>query len=244
MKHHGPVGSRVKGSERDALPIAYAIWRGSKLGRITDRLEQDAILESIGPPTRLSVLDVGSGDGHLAVALARRGAHVTGVDVSERMVNTARSRSIEAGADVSFVLASAEALPFKSGAFDVVVAVTLLCFVEDVEKTLSEMSRILKPGGQVVVGELGRWSSWAALRRIKGWLGSPIWRRARFWSPRALRQLAREVGLSDCSVTGAIFYPPIEGAARFFGRFDRALGTRTTLGAAFLVLLSAKSDRT
>jgi len=224
-----------------ALPAAYAAWRESALGRVTDRLEQRLILERIGSPTGLRVLDVGCGDGTLTLELARRGARASGVDASPRMVGAARERAKQTGHDAAFGVARAEALPFPPGTFDVVIAITVLCFIEDAAGTLREMSRVLNPGGRLVVGELGKWSSWAATRRIKGWLGSPVWRHARFRNPAELRQLADKTDLVGGSVTGAIFFPPIGVAAQLLGRFDDAIGTRTTLGAAFLVLAASKA---
>jgi SAM-dependent methyltransferase len=202
----------------EGLPAAYAAWRESALGQITDALEQDLILELVGPPTGLRILDVGCGDGILAVELAARGAQATGVDPSPQMIAAARKRAQRNGKDVSFERAAAEALPFTSGTIDVV----------------------LKPGGRLIIGELGRSSSWAAVRRVKGWLGSPVWSRARFRSPSELRQLAIGAGLVDVSVMGAVFYPPIGLAARLLRPIDRRLGACTTTGAAFLVLAATK----
>jgi len=57
-----------------SLADAYADWRASTLGRITDALERDVLLELIRPSPRLLILDVGCGDGAFAVDLAARGA--------------------------------------------------------------------------------------------------------------------------------------------------------------------------
>jgi SAM-dependent methyltransferase len=216
------------------LPAAYASWRRSPLGRITDELERDLLLERIGPLCGRRILDVGCGDGRLVRELAGRGAEAIGVDASLRMLQAA---SDDGGA---VALARAEALPFPAASFDVVVAVTVLCFVEDARTMLGDMVRVLRPGGRLVLGELNRWSTWAARRRIRGWLGAPLWRAARFSSPSDLCRLAREAGLVDAGVTGAIFYPPLGTAARLLGPLDRRIGARTTAGAAFLVLTADK----
>lgn len=226
--------------DADALPAAYSAWRQSTLGRITDALEQDLILELIGQPDGKAVLDVGCGDGILALELSRRSANVVGVDASEDMIAAARMRAKERGADVRFDIARAEALPFEATSFDVVIAVTVLCFVEDAAAALNEMVRVLKPDGRLIVGELGRCNTWAALRRIKGWLGSPVWRAARFRSRGDLLALAEGAGLQDAAVNGVIFYPPFGSAARTMAPIDPWLGRRTTVGAAFLVLSASK----
>jgi len=226
----------------ESLPAAYAAWRGSELGRITDALEQDLILAHIGPPAALRALDVGCGDGLLALELAAQGADVTGVDTSRQMITAACKRAERRGRDIGLGIAEAGALPFASGTFDVVVAVTVLCFIKDSDAALSEMTRVLKPGGRLVIGELGKWSTWAAVRRIKGWLGSPVWGRARFRTAPELRRFAAAAGLTDISVKGAVFYPPIGVAARLLAPLDRKLTEHATVGAAFLCLAATKPD--
>jgi len=230
-------------SERDnleRLPAAYAAWRASTLGQVTDVLEQDLILDLIGPPAGLRILDVGCGDGVLAVELAGSTAHVTGVDASPEMIAAARRRAERHGREVSLELGKAEKLPFATDMFDMVIAVTVLCFVEDTAGALREMIRVLKPGGRLIVGELGRYSSWAFARRMKAWLGSPVWRRARFRSAAELGSLAASAGLVGLSVKGAVFYPPSGLAARLLGPIDPKIGALTTAGAAFLALTATK----
>ncbi len=226
----------------EGLPAAYAAWRDSLLGQITDALEQKLILDLVGPPAGLRILDVGCGDGILTVELSKRGAHATGIDPSEAMIAAARRRAERHAGHASFRIARVEALPFDDASFDVVVAVATLCFVEDAAIAVKEMTRVLKPGGRLVIGELGRRSIWAALRRIRGWLGSPVWRSARFRSRSELERLAADAGLVEVSVRGAIFYPPIGATARLLAPIDHWIGAPTTVGAAFLAL-AARSPR-
>ena len=75
------------------LPDAYRRWRASRLGRITDTLEETLIIELVGSPTGLRLLDVGCGDGALATALAGRGANMTGVDADSQMLAAARAKA-------------------------------------------------------------------------------------------------------------------------------------------------------
>jgi SAM-dependent methyltransferase len=221
-------------------PQVYAKWRTSELGAITERIERRLMLELIGDVSGKRVLEVGCGDGALAVELAKMGAEMTGVDASERMIEAARERAREAGVPLSLHLGPAEALPVEGERFDMVVAQTILCFVADGSPAFGEIARVLKPGGRLIIGELGRWSSWAAERRVRAWLGSPLWKRGHFRTPGELERLAERAGLVPGPVRGAVYYPRLGLAARWMSPFDEALGRLTKLGAAFLAISATK----
>lgn len=226
------------------LPEDYARWRGSEVGAITERLERQLILELVGDVRGRSVLDVGCGDGDLAVLLARNGADAVGIDASVRMIDAARHRAAREQISVAFEVATARHMPFPSERFDIVVAVTILCFVQDAAPVFGEIARVLRPGGRLVIGELGRWSTWAAARRVRGWLGSPLWRQGRFRTAQELQALARQAGLTPGAVRGAIYYPRSRLAARLLAPCDGHIARLTTNGAAFIALRATKPRQT
>ncbi len=226
----------------DALPQAYFGWRQSTLGRITDELEERLLLDRIGPAHGTHVLDVGCGDAALATRLALEGAKVTGLDTSTRMISLARRRADLAGIELDLVKGRAEDLPFPDSRFDLVFSVATLCFSKDAGQSIREMTRVLRPDGRLIVGELGRWNLWATERWIKGRLGSSVWRAAHFRSRGELLALSAVTGLKNAKVTGSIFYPPFSLAARTIAPIDHMIGTVTTIGAAFLVLEATKPD--
>ena len=164
----------------NGLTGSYTRWRSSRLGAITDRLEQALLLELLGPIAGKTLLDVGCGDGALDVVLARRGARATGLDADPAMVAAARARAEREAVPLMVVEGRGEALPFLRDTFDVTLAVASLCFIQDAAQAIAEMARVLKPGGLLVIGELGRWSLWALQRRVRGWLGNLTWRAAGF----------------------------------------------------------------
>lgn len=221
----------------------YARWRATALGGITERVETRVVFELAGPLKGKHVLDVGTGDGTYAIEAAERGAIVTALDLEQEMLDAAHARAVSRGVEVTLQQGRAEQLPFEDASFDVVVAVTVLCFVPDAQRAVREMARVLTPGGRVVLGELGRFSVWAAERRVRGWLGASTWRRAQFWSRGELAALAQGAGLHAANVRGSVFFPPSSLAARFAAPFEPLLTRLDVPGAAFLALAADKPER-
>ena len=218
------------------LTEPYARWRSSRVGQVTDRLEQALLADLLGPVSGRMLLDVGCGDGAMASRLARQGALVAALDSEAAMIAAARRRRESEAAHYWLVTGRAENLPFADATFDRVIAVTVLCFVRDGAQAVREIARVLKPGGRLVIGELGRFSLWAAWRRVRGWLGNPTWQIATFRTARALRALAQAAGLNVLDVRGAVHYPPWGVAAELLAPIDLWLGRRSALGSAFIAM--------
>jgi len=103
-----------------------------------------------------AVLDLGCGGGFMAVALAERGATVTGVDRSAGAIAAARRHAEALQLDIDYRAASGESLPFADGAFDIVVCVDVLEHVEDRERVLCEILRVLRPDGLFLFDTINR----------------------------------------------------------------------------------------
>src|SRR5437763_1803832 len=116
-----------------------------------------AELARVGPGAR--VLDVATGTGDLALEFARRvhpGGEVVGVDFAEAMLARARAKAAEGGerAPTHFQLADALALPFPAASFDAASAGFGVRNFGDLRRGLSEMARVVRPGGRMVVLEI------------------------------------------------------------------------------------------
>jgi SAM-dependent methyltransferase len=104
-----------------------------------------------------SVLDVGCGSGRLTVELARRGASVTGIDVSDARLAAARTRAEEAGVAARFLHADMTApLPFADAEFAAAVSRLALMIAPDPAAVLREVARVVAPGGTVVTAVWAR----------------------------------------------------------------------------------------
>ncbi|GGQ46116.1 class I SAM-dependent methyltransferase [Streptomyces mutabilis] len=134
-------------NDYDSFAEVYAAENENNL--VNAYYERPAMLALAGDVAGRRVLDAGCGSGPLTAALRDRGATVTGIDASAGMLALARRRL---GDDVALHVADlSDRLPIDDGAFDDVVASLVLHYLEDWGPTLTELRRVLRPGGRLIV---------------------------------------------------------------------------------------------
>jgi len=102
------------------------------------------------------ILEVGSGSGWFTILSRKSGFRTVGVEVSWELVEFARKRAAEAGVEAHFHEAAAESLPLPAASFDVVYANSVMEHVRGWREALSEVHRVLRPGGLLFVGTTNR----------------------------------------------------------------------------------------
>jgi demethylmenaquinone methyltransferase / 2-methoxy-6-polyprenyl-1,4-benzoquinol methylase len=125
------------------------------------RLWKRRVVRLARPQPGQPALDVCCGTGDLALALARQGAEVVGLDFNERMLAIAASRNTElttsgTSPGVTFIQGDAEHLPFPDRTFDCVTIAYGLRNLSDWKAGLREMNRVAKPGGRLLVLDFGK----------------------------------------------------------------------------------------
>jgi SAM-dependent methyltransferase len=117
---------------------------GGPIGELVAEQQARVLGDFVGPLTRTSILDVGTGTGRAALLLAAGGAAVTGVDASEEMLRLARERAAAEHQDVRFAVGDAHALEFPNQSFDVAVSLRVLMHTPRWRTCVAELCRVAR----------------------------------------------------------------------------------------------------
>ena len=170
-------------------------------------------INALAPVAGKRVVDIGCGGGILAEAIAKKGATVTGIDLSEKALKVADLHSLESGVSVRYELTSAEDLAAReAGQYDVVTCMEMLEHVPDPSAIVKACSTLVKPGGQVFFSTLNR-NPKSYLFAIIGaeyvlrLLPRGTHDYAKFITPAELSQYSRNAGLQVEAVKGMTYNP-------------------------------------
>ena len=156
-----------------------------------------------------SVLDVGCGGGILAEALARRGAKVTGIDLSEKALRVAELHLHESKLDIRYQKVSVEDC---TGEFDVVTCMELLEHVPDPQRMVAACARLVRPGGRVFFSTINRNAkaylfAVVGAEYVLGLLPRGTHDYQRFIKPSELSRWSRAAGLAVEELKGMTYNP-------------------------------------
>jgi SAM-dependent methyltransferase len=128
-------------------------WASGDFAEIASRIHASAerLVESADLQADWRVLDVATGSGNAALAAARCGCEVVGVDYVPALLERGRARADAEGLAVDFRQGDAESLPFPDRSFDAVLSIYGAMFAPDHERTASEILRVLRPGGRLAM---------------------------------------------------------------------------------------------
>jgi 2-polyprenyl-6-hydroxyphenyl methylase/3-demethylubiquinone-9 3-methyltransferase len=194
-------------------------------------------------------LDVGCGGGLLAEELAALGFRVTGVDPSIPSLEVARRHAADAGLEIEYLPGAGEALPLPDASFDVAVCCDVLEHVDDVERVVAEIGRVLRPDGLFVYDTINRTfaSRLVVIELLQDWAWTRVMPRDlhswdRFVTPAELIATMERHGLRSLGYTGL---KPAANPVRLAGLLRRRRRREISaieLGRRAVVTLSADTS--
>jgi ubiquinone/menaquinone biosynthesis C-methylase UbiE len=135
--------------------VQQQIWSKGDFAMVASLVHYPAetLAESLDLVPGERVLDVASGSGNLALAVARRTwGNVVSSDYVPALLERGRERAAAERLEIEFVEADAQALPFEDASFDVVTSIYGAMFAPDQQQTANELLRVVRPGGRIGMG--------------------------------------------------------------------------------------------
>lgn len=182
----------------DEWPEKYDRWFETPIGTLVKKYENDLLLDLLRPRTEERILDAGCGTGVFTLDILAFGPRVTGLDISQPMLQRAAHRT--QGYPFRGVAGDMLFLPFEDECFDKTVSVTALEFVGDARGAVAELFRVTKKGGVIVVTTLNSLSPWAARRKKAADKGHSLFKRTVFRSPDDMRAIAPGDGVVKTAI--------------------------------------------
>lgn len=210
-----------------------ATWESGDYGVFARYLEKGALqfFDRLDIPAGARLLDVACGAGQLTIPAARKGVRVTGLDLAANLVHQARSRAEHLGLTVQIDEGDAECLPYEDGSFDVVMSLIGSIFAPRPDLVASEMIRVCRPGGRIV---MGNWTPEGHIGQLFQVIGrhvppppvpSPL-----LWGDEAICRRRLSMGLDDLTITRCMYpfeYPfspdrVVDVFVEYYGPTNRA----------------------
>jgi len=185
----------------DEYAELYDSWFKTPAGSKVFELELNTLFNIIKPSKGMKMLDVGIGTGIFALEFKKKGIEISGIDPSKKMIEIALKRGLNARAG------SGEDIPFKDSSFDIALSMTSIEFSDDPDRFTSEMVRIVKPSGAVIIAVLNMFSFYGIERKIKGLFKKTVFKGAHFYNFRGLKALLLR-HLSLVEITSSVFFNP------------------------------------
>jgi ubiquinone/menaquinone biosynthesis C-methylase UbiE len=182
----------------DQWPDKYDQWFETPIGILVKKYENELLLDLLRPRPGELILDVGCGTGVFTQSIVGRGSHVTGLEISHSMLKRAMQKM--EGHPFRGVIGNMLFLPFADGCFDKVVSMTTIEFVEDGKTAVTELLRVIKRGGIVVVTTLNNLSPWASRRKKAAARGHALFEKVIFRTPDDMHALAPINGIVKTAI--------------------------------------------
>jgi len=220
----GDVLARRKASSTAWFDTVASEWDRIKRNYIQDMLPFMVATNFI--QSGAVAADIGTGTGEVLLTLAKSAGKVIGIDSSEKMLDVCRDRIAENGLDnVELRLGDAEALPLDDGECDTVFSSMLLHHLPNPPQGVAEMSRVLAPGGKVVIIDLVKHANdWTREVMADLWLG---------FTEQQIQDYLRQSGFVDLNYSTSTVLSPTGGDRTEKLQVFIAIAAKARSGAEF-----------
>jgi len=180
----------------DKWTSRYDSWFETPRGILVKEYESDLLVQMLSPCPGEKILDAGCGTGVFTQDIMTFDPVITGIDISQSMLRKAvhkfnKINGLNESGKSNFIGTCADicALPFADNHFDKVLSMTAIEFIEDAKQAITELERVTRKGGTIVLTTLNSLSPWAEKRLEAAKNGHDLFQKIFFRSPDEIRSL-------------------------------------------------------
>lgn len=214
----------------------YDIWFENAVGKFVDDVETECIFSLVDNIKGKKILDIGCGTGHLSQKLNKEGAQVTGIDISQKMLDKACAKRDKLGLDIEYKNMDVYNLKFEDGTFDYVFSMAAFEFIEDMENAFESIKRLLKDDGIIIIGTIQKIGAWANLYESPAF-SETVFANAYF---KGLHDFKELEGIEVISHKDCLFVPPGKTDDKYTLENEQAIKEKGGIGG-FLCVKMKKS---
>jgi SAM-dependent methyltransferase len=214
-------------------------WEAGDYGIFARYMEPGALefFDRLPLEKGIALLDVGCGAGQLTIPAAKRGIKVTGLDLAQNLVDQAKERAKQEGLDIRIDQGDVEGMPYKDATFDVVMSWIGAMFAPRPELVASEMIRVCRPDGKIIMGNWTPAGHVGQMFKIIGKYAPPpaIFPSPLLWGDEARVRERFGNGVKDLRISPYMFpfhypFPPAEVVDFFIAYYGPTLRAYNSLG--------------
>lgn len=189
----------------DVEAKTYDSWYSTKMGAYVDEVETDCAFKLFPIKEGMQVLDVGCGTGNFSIKLAEKGCKVVGIDMSTEMLKIAKEKARCRNLNIEFYKMDVLDLKFQDEYFDGVFSMAVFEFIQNPDRAIDEMFRVLRKDGHLLIGTINRDSRWGQMYLTEEFQKNSVFKYANFKTVEEIKNLKKDylVKVRQC-----LYIPP------------------------------------
>jgi len=180
----------------------YDDWYSTLLGKFIDKIETDCLYSLLKPEKDQKILDVCCGTGNFSVKLAKEDCDVTGIDISDKMLEIAKEKAKKEKCTIEFIKDDCSLISLQDNHYDFIISMAGFEFIHDPIIAYKNLFKYLKPGGDFIIGTIQKGSEW---QKLYSSLKGTVYEYANFLTFDEIKNIDIN---SYCNKQECLFIPP------------------------------------
>ncbi len=189
----------------DVEAKTYDRWYSTKMGAYVDEVETNCAFKLFPIKEGMQVLDVGCGTGNFSIKLAKMGCKVVGIDMSEEMLKIAQEKVRGRNLNIEFYKMDVLDLKFQDEYFDGIFSMAVFEFIQNPDRAMDEMFRVLRKNGHLLIGTINRDSRWGQMYLTEEFQKNSVFKYANFKTVEEMKNLKKDYLVK---VLQCLYIPP------------------------------------